>query len=226
VITKTALLVDDEEDLLEAFGFGLRHGGFRVLQAHNVSEAMALVVAQSPDVVVSDVRMPGGSGTELFTQIRAALVPAPPFVISTGFADLSLEDAYALGIQAVLIKPFEIFELLETARRVITPANERWAHSDRSLAGIAVELHLGPEQVALGCGGLFAAIEPLRTGERVRLRLDLPGGEVIGTGVVRWARSQGCPGCGIEFLSLADPKTVLERLVHLQARAFIPSGLD
>jgi DNA-binding response OmpR family regulator len=224
VIGKTALLIDDEEELLDAFAFAVRHAGFCVRVARNGADAFELMRQEPPDVVITDVRMPGGSGTDLFTRVQAAFPSPPPFVIATGFADLTLERAYAVGIEAVLLKPFELTELQATVRRVTTPAAERWMACPAGDDGCAVELAPGAHQVSLGRGGAFVATSrPPRAGERVRLRLPLGDDNLCGSGIVRWSRSDWLPGCGIEFVSLADPSAQAARLAGLRLQAFIPS---
>ena len=221
---KTALLIDDEAELLDAFAFAMRLAGFRVRVALNGADAFELMREEPPHVVISDVRMPGGSGIELFARVQASFSSPPPFVIATGFADLTLERAYADGIEAVLIKPFELTELQATVRRVTTPPAERWMASAASDDGCAVELAPGAHQVTLGRGGAFVAtFRPPRAGERVRLRLPLRDGDVRGTGIVRWSRVDRVPGCGVEFVSLAEPAAQAARLSALRLRAFIPS---
>jgi DNA-binding response OmpR family regulator len=95
--------------------------GVTVLTAASVHEARALLDGQAVDAIVSDVRMPGETGLELFTWVRAhhpAL--ADHFLFVTGDVNEDLLDALALEAPArVLLKPFELSEYLLRIRALL-----------------------------------------------------------------------------------------------------------
>lgn len=101
------MIVEDEDLLREATSILFRRKGFKVLEALNGTLALELVLKHKVDVVLSDVRMPGGDGIQLLDAIRS-LHPALPIVILvTGYADIPFEAAYRKGADAVFSKPYD-----------------------------------------------------------------------------------------------------------------------
>jgi len=118
------LVVDDEPDARELLAAVLEHHGARVTVAGCVADALAVLDAAPPDVVVSDIGMPGADGYELLRRIRARddeHVRALPALALTGFA--RPEDgarAAAAGFDAHMAKPVDPVALVDTIERVAT----------------------------------------------------------------------------------------------------------
>lgn len=105
------LVVDDQEDARDLIVAALEHHGARVVAAASAGEAMSALIREKPDVLVSDVAMPGEDGYSLMRQVRA-LAPDPvadvPALAVTAYA--RREDrtrALASGYRAHLSKPVE-----------------------------------------------------------------------------------------------------------------------
>ena len=76
-------------------------------------------VEQQPQVLVSDIRMPGGSGLDLLTRIKT-LMPGLPVIIMTAFSDLdSAVSAFQGGAFEYLPKPFDLPKAVELIRRAV-----------------------------------------------------------------------------------------------------------
>ena len=115
------LFVDDEEDLRLAAADWLGLSGFRVTTAEGMQAALAAFQADPPDVVVSDIRMPGGDGLSLLSQIKE-LDRAVPVVLLTGHGDVTMAvDAMRRGALDFLEKPYDADHLVQ----VLTKATER-----------------------------------------------------------------------------------------------------
>jgi two-component system nitrogen regulation response regulator GlnG len=85
----------------------------------NVREASAALDHDSPQVLVSDIRMPGGSGLELLQTVRDK-VPGLPVIIMTAFSDLdSAVAAFQGGAFEYLAKPFDVDKAVELIRRAV-----------------------------------------------------------------------------------------------------------
>lgn len=111
------LVVDDEGSLLMTLAANLELEGFEVECASHGEAALALVRRQRFDLVLTDVRMPGMNGVELFRKIRT-LHPELPVLLMTAFAVESLiEEAITEGVFAVLPKPFEIEHVIAAVVR-------------------------------------------------------------------------------------------------------------
>jgi PAS domain S-box-containing protein len=95
------LVVDDDDHVRLVTATQLRDLGYEVLEANGADAAMVqALAAEKLDLLVSDVVMPGGGGTELAARLRAAR-PGVPVLFITGFT-----DRQALDGEAVLAKPF------------------------------------------------------------------------------------------------------------------------
>jgi two-component system response regulator GlrR len=71
----TILIVDDDPTLLRLLGILLREEGFRVLSADSAERALALLAAEKPNLVVTDLRMRGMDGLALFDAIHRRATP-------------------------------------------------------------------------------------------------------------------------------------------------------
>ena len=108
---KTVLVVDDEPDLTEIISFPLDQLGLKAIRAHSGTEAWKIFEEhKNIDLVISDVRMPSGSGIELLKKIRLQNAHIPVILMS-GFADVMEDEAKNLGASVLLQKPMELSEI-------------------------------------------------------------------------------------------------------------------
>ena len=112
----TVLLVDDEHDLREVAEDILRDEGFEVFSASTGDAGFEVYKAEDPDLVISDVRMPGGDGISLLARIREH-DPNASVVMMTGYTDVSEQTIMDLGATAILRKPIGLDHLVEAVRR-------------------------------------------------------------------------------------------------------------
>jgi DNA-binding NtrC family response regulator len=108
---KRILIVDDEPDLRDVLSFRFTMEGSEVVLAENGIVALRAMKENRFDAVISDIRMPGGDGIELLDLIKQLDSP-PVVVLISGFADVSTEDILARGASALLIKPFDLDDIL------------------------------------------------------------------------------------------------------------------
>ena len=106
------LVVDDEADARVAIADLLTHDGFEVKTAGDAFKALGKLDEFEPDIVVSDLRMPGMDGLELMERLRTA--PNPPrFVLLTGVSDVATAvEAMRRGAADYLTKPVRGDELV------------------------------------------------------------------------------------------------------------------
>ncbi len=113
-MAKRILIVDDEAKLLRAVAVDLRAEGYDVATARSGAEALAHVAQSLPDLIVSDIRMPGMDGYQLARRLRenarTAIIP----VIFLTAKDTSADriEGFRSGVDAYITKPFEPDELL------------------------------------------------------------------------------------------------------------------
>ncbi|MCW8827019.1 MAG: EAL domain-containing protein [Gammaproteobacteria bacterium] len=105
---QTILIVDDEENILRSLKRLLRRDGYRIQTATHADEALELMAKNHVQVILSDMRMPGISGTELLKQIRD-LYPDTIRMILSGYADISaVTEAVNSGwLYKFLVKPWD-----------------------------------------------------------------------------------------------------------------------
>lgn len=101
------LVVDDDDLLREVICDIFTSEGANVSEADNGTKALLMIQNQNYDVVVSDVRMPGGDGITLAKNISELSGAKPLVFICSGFNDLNTEKADQLNIQKIFEKPFD-----------------------------------------------------------------------------------------------------------------------
>jgi two-component system response regulator RegA len=143
------LVVDDDEAFRSRLARALTSRGYEVRTAADPVEAVELARADSPELAVVDLRMPGGSGLELVRDLKA-IDPATKVIVLTGYGSIaSAIDAVRLGATHYLPKPATVDEILAAFRRDDIPplsvvedvagetpslARAEWEHMNRVLA--------------------------------------------------------------------------------------------
>jgi two-component system response regulator RegA len=144
------LVVDDDKTFCQILATSLRRRGHEVLVAHNGQEALEEVRAWSPSRVVTDLRMPGGSGISLVRSLNAEF-PRVRVVVLTGFGSIaSAVEAVKLGAVQYLTKPVSAEDVLrafddtsplsadpQSAPQVTSLDVVEWEHLSRVLAECA-----------------------------------------------------------------------------------------
>jgi len=114
------LIVDDDEDVRTFIADSFAEAGFHVSMAKSGFEALSLCEKNNFkfDIIITDIRMPDGSGIELLDTIRAKLQgdEAPVIMCISGFTDLSVESAYHKGADAFFVKPIDPDALIAAAK--------------------------------------------------------------------------------------------------------------
>ncbi|MBN2704799.1 MAG: sigma-54-dependent Fis family transcriptional regulator [Pontiellaceae bacterium] len=106
------LIVDDDNRHRRLYSDTLRQAGFEILEAIDGEDALAEISRSTPDLVVSDVRMPGLDGLGLLRKVRTSL-PELPFLLVTAHADIrTAVNALKLGAVDYLEKPIDLDELI------------------------------------------------------------------------------------------------------------------
>ncbi len=111
------LVVDDEPDMVENCARILRRAGYQCLTATDPATALALVESDRPDLVLTDLKMPGIDGMELLRRARE-LDPALPVILVTAFATIeSAVEAIKEGAFDYLPKNFTVEQLRVAVER-------------------------------------------------------------------------------------------------------------
>jgi DNA-binding NarL/FixJ family response regulator len=125
--------VDDEAKLLRAVAVTLREEGYEVATARSGAEALVAVNTSVPDLVVSDIRMPGMDGYQLARALRSnprtELIPVV-FLTAKGERKDRLAGIRT-GVDAYLVKPFDPEELLAVIANLLARAERTSAELAR-----------------------------------------------------------------------------------------------
>src|SRR5678815_3628987 len=129
-MAKQLLVVDDDPSLLLAVSETLRAEDYEVQTARRGSEAMIRVAESLPDLIISDIRMPGMDGHALVRNLRASprtrLVPIIFLTAKDETADRIA--GFRTGVDAYVTKPFESEELLAIVKSILERVQR--THSD------------------------------------------------------------------------------------------------
>jgi DNA-binding response OmpR family regulator len=128
----TVLLADDDDDIRALVAAALRREGYRVIEAcdgaqilDHIGGALLFDDPTRPDIIVSDVRMPGFAGTGILAGLRSSDWDTP-FVLMTAYGGEAFErEATLLGADAVFKKPFDVDALLAVVGDLLSPEGAR-----------------------------------------------------------------------------------------------------
>lgn len=240
---KKVLIVDDEPDIREILLEEFKQEGATTFEAADGLDALTIIEANQVDAVVSDIRMPKKNGIELLKWIKARGAKAPLVVLFSGYSELSKEDAYHLGADALFGKPFDPQELVEQVAVSLLPAQEKFVRlSERFPVDYIVEmsfsdisLPLRTKAINLGRGGMFITMENEfpSFGDNIyfRLLIETPKPHLFeGVGKCKWIRKEATKqlssGIGIEFVSLSkESLRILQEILNsLGTKAIIPKN--
>lgn len=210
---KTLLVVDDETDLRDIVASELEFMGAKVFQAENISNAQKILSQNHIDLIVSDIRMPGGTGIDLLDVVKAKNTDVPPVILITGFADITTEDAFHKGAEALLNKPFKLDDLIKMVVRYTSPFDGRFKEEGSSQKKLVAQLD--KSKVQFGRGGLAMEFDTggkkFDIGELVQFDFNYGNEHYEGNAVCRWLRQLDHGSnkaiIGLEFMNL-NPQTL------------------
>jgi DNA-binding response OmpR family regulator len=115
------MVVDDEVGALTLIGIMLERGGFEVLKAGDAYAALDLLNAETPDMIILDVMMPGMDGIELCRQIRGAsrTQNTPVLILSARGDAEAVQQGMAAGADDYLSKPILHHDLISKVRELL-----------------------------------------------------------------------------------------------------------
>jgi two-component system nitrogen regulation response regulator GlnG len=128
---KPIWIVDDDQSIRFVLEKALTREQFAVRAFASAREVLAALEDDEPQVLVSDIRMPGGSGIDLLTKVKARH-PGLPVIIMTAYSDLdSAVSAFQGGAFEYLPKPFDILKAVELIRRAVDESLREQVRDER-----------------------------------------------------------------------------------------------
>jgi CheY-like chemotaxis protein len=227
------LFVEDEPFLRETMGAWLGQKAGRTFCAEHGADGLKILAANKIDLVVSDVRMPVLDGIGLVKKLNQTGAYRPRVILTTGFSDLSLREAYAMGVDAIVEKPISREQLLAAMRRSLTGPDELWREPrdippDRQLKinfpSLAAALE--KKRIAFGRRGFCIKSATLGAGP-VAFAVDFKADHRVlaGQGVVRWSAPQD-KQAGIEITHVEEGSRawLIDLMERSRPISFIPGS--
>lgn len=162
---KTILLLDDDENILSTFSMALRHHGYRVIEASSGDAGIELAIKHLPDLILSDISMPGKDGQAVLQSIREhPELSTKQVVLMTGQTHLvTPRRGMELGADDFLVKPISLGDLLRCVEARLQRAQIHWRVEDRMLSKLRTSLHSSlPHELFTPLGGIIGLADILR----------------------------------------------------------------
>ena len=229
---KSILVADDSEALLAYLPIVLQRMGYnKVIIARNGRNALKLIKALRPDVVLLAIMMPLMDGVEVLRHIKSAEQTSTiPAIMLTTVSDMEkYEECKKLGCSGYLAKPVKVTELSDTLNRCITYAGGKQRKFLRSVLEKKVAVTYNGEKkehygVSISEGGMYIRkVNPFPVGAEINIAIHLKDEELYLTGKVihaipvREGTFSVIPGMTIEFkgLSSGDAAKLKDYIVTL-----------
>lgn len=117
-MTKKILIVEDEKNLRENLGFIFTQEGYTVMQVSDGLEAKNLILLNTFDIILCDIRLPNIDGLEL-VKLKPQLNYEPKFIVMTAYGSIqSAVDAIKLGAEEYITKPLRNEEIIRKVNRI------------------------------------------------------------------------------------------------------------
>ena len=125
----TIWILDDDKSIRWVLEKSLNKAGLNTLTFQNGDDLLHRLAQETPDAIISDIRMPGISGLDLLSTIQETH-PQLPVIIMTAHSDLdSAVSSYSRGAFEYLPKPFDIEEAVAMTQRALAHAREQGVES-------------------------------------------------------------------------------------------------
>jgi len=129
------LVIDDDPDILRLLSMRLRAWDIRVSTALSAEEGLSRIAVEQPQLVISDIRLPGKDGLTFFREVHASL-PSLPVILLTAHGTIpDAVQAMSEGVFGYLTKPFDsklLFEKVQQALRISPTARHAEGGTDGS----------------------------------------------------------------------------------------------
>jgi two-component system nitrogen regulation response regulator GlnG len=144
-------VVDDDRGVRFVLATALREAGYAVDAFENAADAQAALASRVPDLLFTDVRMPGDDGLVLLERLKAAH-PALPVIVMSAYTDIaSTAGAFRGGAHEFLSKPFDLDTAVALAARAL-PAARPAASASVQAAAHSASIAGAPAQAGLLIG--------------------------------------------------------------------------
>jgi two-component system response regulator HydG len=226
------LIVDDEPDMTETCRRVLGSSGYQCLTANSAQEALNLLVAERPDLLLTDLHMPDMDGMEILRRAKE-IDPQIPVVLLTAHATLqSAVAAVKAGAFDYIAKPFSIDQLTVAVERALTVAAERALRSRLEAENLNLRQQLrgvlGFENIVGRSDALGQVLELVRKAARSEANILVLGESGTGKELIARAIHANSPRSAQPFVAVdcaSLPENLLEsELFGHEKGAFTGAG--
>ncbi|MDQ6965455.1 MAG: response regulator [Mariprofundaceae bacterium] len=123
-MSKTVLIVEDNDDNMELISFIMVKNGYQVLKATRGEEGVAMAIEHLPYFIILDIQLPDIDGLEVARRIRASKADGTiPIIAMTSYAMLGdREELLAAGCDGYIEKPIDVSLVMQQIREVLGEA--------------------------------------------------------------------------------------------------------
>ncbi|MGA2127052.1 MAG: response regulator [Xanthobacteraceae bacterium] len=120
-MAKTILTVDDSASMRQMIKLTLSGAGYRVIEAADGTQGLAMARSNTVDMVLTDLNMPGMDGVSLVRELRklGSYTGVPIVLLTTESEAAKKSEAKAAGATAWITKPFQAEQLVSIAKKVL-----------------------------------------------------------------------------------------------------------
>jgi len=154
---RTALIVDDESAIRDMIRMALELAGFNCIEAENIQQAHGLIVDKTPDIVLLDWMLPGGSGVELLRRVKrdAATRDIPIIMLTARTSEDNVIQGLDSGADDYITKPFAPRELIARMKALLRRSQaggdgNRLQVGDLVLDWESRRVYVGEKQLEMG----------------------------------------------------------------------------
>ena len=118
---KKILIADDEPGVVMILGMRLKANGYQVIAAHDGAHTIALAHQEKPDLIILDVKMPGGNGYTVFEDLKASAgtMSIPIVFFSALPPEQAQQKATQLGADGFISKSADPDDILATITKIL-----------------------------------------------------------------------------------------------------------
>jgi DNA-binding response OmpR family regulator len=119
------LIIEDETIMLRAIEFRLSKEGYEVIAAPDGREALNIIKEKEPDLIITDIMMPFVTGLEIVNFIKTkSIKKSPVIVLSAVGLEKTVLEAFDLGADDFITKPFSPNELAVRVKRLLSQSRK------------------------------------------------------------------------------------------------------
>ncbi len=115
------MIVEDEPDLVRVLEYNLQNAGFETRAVGRAGEALRVAVAETPDVILLDLMLPDGSGTDVCRALKSGDTTRhiPVIMVTARGEEIDRVVGFELGADDYVVKPFSVRELILRIRAIL-----------------------------------------------------------------------------------------------------------